>query len=65
MMKNARGFDIFCGCTGIGIDVSKATLEIVGLAGAEVWRTTLANTRPAIETLAHSGAAQPKPESSN
>ena len=52
MMKNARSFDVFCGCTGMGIDVSKATLEVAGLAGSDVWRTTMTNTRTAIETLA-------------
>jgi transposase len=52
MMKNARGFDDFCGCTGIGIDVSKATLEVVGLSGTQVWQKSLANNRPAIESLA-------------
>ena len=52
MMKKARALKVFCDCTGIGIDVSKATLEVVGLAGEEVWRAEIANTESAIERLA-------------
>lgn len=52
MMKNARSFDIFCGCSGIGIDVSKATLDVAGLDGSEVWRMSMQNTRATIESLA-------------
>lgn len=51
-MKNARDFDVFCGCTGIGVDVSKATLQMAGLAGGEVWYIRLSNDRAAIESLA-------------
>jgi transposase len=57
MMKNARSFDIFCGCTGIGIDVSKASLEVVGLAGAQIWQRSVANTREVIELLARTLSA--------
>lgn len=52
MMKKASTFEIFCRCTGIGIDVSKASLEVVGIAGTEVWRMEIANSEPAIESLA-------------
>lgn len=52
MMNNARNFAVFSGCTALGIDVSKGSLEVVGLAGAEVWRLSLSNTREAIESLA-------------
>ena len=52
MMKNAPTFATFCGCTGIGIDVSKATLEVVGIAGDEVWRAEIANSGLEIERLA-------------
>ena len=51
-MKKARTFDLFCRCTGIGIDVSKATLEVVGIEADEVWRAEIANTAVAIEALA-------------
>ncbi len=52
MMKNAPNFVTFCSCTGIGIDVSKATLEVVGIAGAEVWRAEIANSELEIEQVA-------------
>lgn len=52
MMKNAPGLETFCGCSGIGIDVSKATLEVVGIAGETVWRRQLANSESAIEAFA-------------
>jgi len=52
MMKKARDFSVFCDCSGIGIDVSKATLDIVGIADTVVWQTCLSNTREAIESLA-------------
>jgi transposase len=52
MMKKARDYGSFCRCTGIGIDVSKATLEVVGMAADEVWRAELANTAATIEALA-------------
>ena len=51
-MKKAPTLATFCGCTGMGIDVSKATLEVVGIAGAEVWRMEIANSEPEIERLA-------------
>lgn len=52
MMNNARDFDIFCSSTGLGIDVCKATLELVGIAGTQVWQKSLANERGEIESLA-------------
>lgn len=52
MMKKARDFKLFCNCSGIGIDVSKAMLEVVGIAGTEVWRAELANVESKIELLA-------------
>lgn len=52
MMKKARNLGIFCDCTGIGIDVSKATLDIVGIADTVVWQTSLSNTRAVVESLA-------------
>lgn len=57
MMKNARSFEVFCGCSGIGIDVSKATLDVSGLGGPQVWRMPMQNTRATIETLAQSLSA--------
>ena len=51
-MKKASTLETFCDCTGIGIDVSKATLEVVGIAGADVWLAELANVESAIESLA-------------
>lgn len=52
MMKNAPGLETFCGCRGIGIDVSKATLEVVGLAGDAAWRMALSNNEAAIAAFA-------------
>ena len=52
MVKKARDFKLFCGCTGLGIDVSKETLEIQGLAGDVVWQRTLSNQEAPIEQLA-------------
>jgi len=52
MMKKARTLGQFCKCSGIGIDVSKATLEVVGIAGDKVWRTEIANSESAIASLA-------------
>lgn len=52
MMKNAPGLETFSHCSGIGIDVSKATLEVAGIAGSAVWRMTLDNREPAIARLA-------------
>jgi len=51
-MRNAPTFETFCGCSGIGIDVSKATLEVVGVAETAVWRITLDNREVAIEPFA-------------
>lgn len=63
MMKKAPTLETFCGGTGMGIDVSKATLEVVGIAGDAVWRTELDNSEAAIESLAqalHAGGYRHK-----
>lgn len=52
MMKKAPCLERFCDCSGIGIDVSKATLEIVGIWDEKVWRTEIDNAEAAIELLA-------------
>jgi len=52
MMKNAPGFDIFCACSGLGIDVSKASLELVGIENERVWRRELGNNESEIGSLA-------------
>lgn len=52
MIKKAPGLETFCDCHGIGIDVSKATLEVVGIAETAAWRLTLENHKAAIEQLA-------------
>lgn len=52
MMKNAPGFDIFCACSGLGIDVSKASLELVGIENERVWRRELGNNESEIDSLA-------------
>ncbi|MCH6565445.1 MAG: transposase, partial [Proteobacteria bacterium] len=52
MMKNAPGFDIFCACIGLGIDVSKASLELVGIENERVWRRELGNNESEIDALA-------------
>jgi transposase len=51
-MKNSPTLNRFCHCSSIGIDVSKASLEVVGLEGDAVWRTEIDNSRVSIETLA-------------
>ena len=52
MMKKAPTLERFCRCSGIGIDVSKATLEIVGIEKEHVWRAEIGNAETAIESLA-------------
>lgn len=52
MMKKALTLDRFCDCSGIGIDVSKATLEIVGIEKERVWRSDIDNAESAIDSLA-------------
>lgn len=52
MMKKAPALSVFCDCTAIGIDVSKASLEVAGLAGETIWQRTFSNTRDDIEALA-------------
>ena len=51
-MKNSPTLNRFCHCSSIGIDVSKASLEVVGLEGDAVWRTEIDNSRVSIEMLA-------------
>ncbi len=51
-MKITPTLNRFCDCSGIGIDVSKASLEVVGLEGEAVWRTEIDNSKVSIETLA-------------
>jgi len=51
-MKNASTLEQFCQCSGLGIDVSKASLEICGIENETVWRTELANNQADIEALA-------------
>jgi len=52
MMKNARDWTVFNTCTGIGIDVAKTSLEVVGIADEQVCRATVSNHEADIETLA-------------
>lgn len=54
MMNEARTFEPFCRCTGLGVDVSKASLAVVGVEGETVWRMEMANIAEAIEALAKS-----------
>jgi hypothetical protein len=51
-MKNAASIKTFGRCHNLGIDVSKATLEVVGLAEADVWKRTVDNQLREIEHLA-------------
>ena len=52
MMKKAPTLDQFCSCSGIGIDVSKASLEVVGLEKETAWTAEVSNAECAIEKLA-------------
>lgn len=52
MAQKTAPLSAFCACEAIGIDVSKASLEVVGLADRAVWRRTFANTAADIEALA-------------
>jgi transposase len=52
MIKNAASIKTFGRCDNLGIDVSKATLEVVGLAKADVWKRTIDNQLREIERLA-------------
>lgn len=54
MMRKASTLDRFCSCSGLGIDVSKASLEIAGIDRGKVWRTEIANRETDIEGLARS-----------
>jgi len=52
MMKKAPTLARLGRCHAIGIDVSKATLEVVGLESDQVWQVTIENGEAAIEALA-------------
>ena len=54
MMKNAASVKPFGQCDRLGIDVSKATLEVVGIAAYDVWKRTIGNQLTDIERLAQS-----------
>lgn len=54
MMKNAASIKAFGRCHCLGIDVSKASLELVGIAETEVWKRTVGNRLADIENLARS-----------
>jgi len=51
-MKNASTLKRFGQCSGLGIDVSQASLEVCGTENETVWRVELTNTRADIEALA-------------
>lgn len=51
-MKNASTLERFCECSGLGIDVSKATLEICGIDNETEWRIEIANIQVEIDALA-------------
>lgn len=51
-MKNASTLNRFCHCSGLGIDVSKASLEVAGIENEEVWRVEISNTKVELEALA-------------
>jgi len=51
-MKNASTLERFCNCSGLGIDVSKASLEVCGIENEVEWRTELGNDQVDIEALA-------------
>jgi len=57
MVQKASALSVFGDCTAIGIDVSKASLEVVGLVGEDAWRYTLANTEAEIDVLAQTLSA--------
>ncbi len=52
MLKNAPSLAIFAQCHALGIDVSKAHLDIVGLTHEADWHCQIPNTEPAIEAMA-------------
>lgn len=52
MMKKAPALTRLSRCHAIGIDVSKASLEVVGLASDQVWHVSLENCEASIESLA-------------
>ena len=54
MMTKAPTFARFCRCGSLGIDVSKATLEFVGIDNEVVLRRELANQKTDIEAVAKS-----------
>lgn len=52
MMKKAATLAPFGKCQSLGIDVSKASLDVVGINQVDVWRKKLANQLTDIESLA-------------
>lgn len=54
MIKNAASIAPFGRCRSLGIDVSKASLEVVGIAETDAWKRTVGNQLAAIENLARS-----------
>ena len=54
MIKNAASLAPFGQCHSLGIDVSKASLEMVGIGEADAWRRTVANQLADIEALSRS-----------
>ncbi len=52
MMKNAASIAPFGRCHGMGIDVSKASLEVVGIDDRDIWKRNVANQLADIEDLA-------------
>lgn len=54
MMKNAASNAPFGRCHSLGIDVSKASLEVVGITATDAWKRSVDNQLAAIEHLAGS-----------
>ncbi len=54
MIKNASSLVRIGRCSSVGIDVSKATLEVVGLGVSHAWKRTIANQCADVERLARS-----------
>ena len=52
MMKKAATLAPFGKCHSLGIDVSKASLDVVGITQVDVWRNKIANQLTDIENLA-------------
>ena len=54
MMKNAASLKTFGQCSSLGIDVSKVSLDVVGIAESGAWKRKVGNQLPDIEALAMS-----------